>query len=74
MSVDLYASEIDSKEYGKLYLDISLNGNLRIVSINSTHSGRSSFFLPPTSEGLKEAKSLIGALQEWVRHTKELDR
>jgi hypothetical protein len=69
MSADLYTSEIDSDEYGELFLEIKVDGNLRI-RIRDFVRG---FTLPPTPEGWKKAENLIGALQEWVRHTKELE-
>ena len=73
MSSDLYTSEIDSEKYGDLFLEMKVGGNLRIVSIDPGSEGSSCFTLPPTPEGWKEAENLIGALQEWVRNTKELE-
>ena len=71
MSADLYTSEIDEKEHGYLIVDMIAAGFLRIVSARGEGYGR--FTLPPTPEGWKEAENLIGALQEWVRNTKELE-
>jgi len=71
MSADLYTSEIDSEKHGDLFLEMIVDGTLRIVTVDYHES--TSFSLPPSSEGWKEAENLIGALQEWVRHTKELD-
>jgi len=72
MSADLYTSEIDSEKYGDLFLEMKVTGYLFIKSLKNDEYGP--FSLPPTPEGWKEAENLIGALQEWVRHTKELDR
>jgi len=72
MSTDLYTSEIDSKKYGDLFLEMKAGGNLRIVCTDSVQRN-GCFTLPPTPEGWKEAENLIGALQEWVRRTKELE-
>jgi hypothetical protein len=73
MSADLYTSEIDSEKYGDLFLEMKVDGNLRIVSIDPGSEGSACFSLPPTPEGWKEAENLIEALQEWVRNTKELE-
>lgn len=81
MSADLYTSEIDSDKYGDMRLEMFASGLLKIVSINPASKalidpeseGIAQFSLPPTPEGWKEAENLIGALQEWVRHTKELE-
>jgi len=73
MSADLYASEIDSEKYGDLFLEMKVGGNLRFVSVDPQSEGSACFTLPPTPEGWKEAENLIGALQEWVNHTKELE-
>ena len=74
MSADLYTSEIDSKKYGDLFLEMKVGGNLKIISTHPNNEwGQSYFTLPPTPEGWKEAENLIGALQEWVRNTKELE-
>lgn len=70
MSADLYTSEIDSEKHGDLFLEMIVDGTLRIVTVDYHES--TSFSLPPTPEGWKEAENLIGALQEWVRKTKEL--
>lgn len=72
MSADLYSSKIDSEEHGDLFLEMSVGGNLRMVAIDPGNSGSACFTLPPTLEGWKEAKNLIAALQEWVRHTQEI--
>ena len=77
MSSDLYTSEIDSEKHGDLFLEMQVGGNLRITTqdpeIKKTEDrGSSCFTLPPTPEGWKEAENLIGALREWVNHTKEL--
>jgi len=69
MSSDLYTSEIDSKKYGDLFLEMKVTGYLFIKSLKNDEYGP--FSLPPTPEGWKEAENLIGALQEWVRNTKE---
>ena len=71
MSADLYTSEIDSEKYGDLFLEMKAGGTLRIVTVDYHES--TCFTLPPTPEGWKEAENLIGALQEWVRHVKELE-
>ena len=73
MSSGLYTSEIDSEKYGDLFLEMKVDGNLRIVSIDPGSEGSACFSLPPTPEGWKEAENLIEALQEWVRNTKELE-
>ena len=73
MSADLYTSEIDSEKYGDLFLEMKGGGNLRMVSLDPGNGGGACFTLPPTPEGWKEAENLIGALQEWVRNTKELE-
>ena len=73
MSADLYVSEIDSEKYGDLFLEMYVEGNLRIVSIDPKSEGSACFTLPPTPEGWREAENLIGTLQEWMRHTKELE-
>lgn len=70
MSSDLYTSEIDSEKHGDLFLEMIVGGTLRIVTVDYHESA--SFSLPPTPEGWKEAENLIGALREWVNHTKEL--
>ena len=73
MSADLYTSEIDSEKHGDLYLEMNVGGNLRIVALDpGIDEGSACFTLPPTREGWKEAENLIGALREWVNHTKEL--
>lgn len=77
MSSDLYTSEIDSDTYGDLFLEMNVGGNLRITTqdpqIKKTEDrGSSCFTLPPTPEGWKEVENLIGALQEWMNHTKEI--
>jgi len=74
MSADLYTSEIDDDVYGTLFLEMKVGGNLRIIAYNpGTRDIVACFTLPPNSEGWKEAENLIGALQEWVSHTKELE-
>ena len=73
MSSDLYASEIDSDKYGDLFLEMKVEGNLRMVSIDPGSEGSACFTLPPNPEGWREAENLIAALQEWVNHTKELE-
>ena len=73
MSADLYTSEIDTENHGDLFLEMGIGGNLRIVSIDPQSEGRACFTLPPIPEGWREAENLIGALQEWVNHTKELE-
>jgi len=73
MSSDLYASEIDSEKHGDLFLEMKVGGNLRMVFIDPGSEGSACFTLPPTPEGWREAENLIGALQEWVRNTKELE-
>ena len=70
MSSDLYTSEIDSEKHGDLFLEMIVDGTLRIVTVDYHES--TSFSIPPTPEGWKEAENLIGALREWVRHTKEI--
>ena len=72
MSADLYASEIDSDKHGDLFLEMKVGGNLRMVAIDPGNGDGACFSLPPTPEGWKEAENLIGALQEWVLHTKEI--
>ncbi len=72
MSADLYASEIDSDTYGDLFLEMNVGGNLRIIAIHPGIGGDGCFTLPPTPEGWKDAERLIGALQEWIRHTREV--
>lgn len=72
MSSDLYASQIDPDGCGDLFLEMSVGGNLRIVALDRGSGGSACFSLPPTPEGWKEAENLIGALQEWVRHTQEI--
>lgn len=72
MSSDLYTSYIDSDTYGDLFLEVNVGGNLRIVALHPGNGGGGSFNIPPTPEGWKEAENLIGALREWVNHTKEL--
>ena len=72
MSSDLYTSEIDSDKYGDLFLEMKVGGNLRIIAYDPGNRDLvACFTLPPTPEGWKEAQNLIGALQEWVRHTRE---
>ena len=71
MSSDLYTSEIDSEKHGDLFLEMIVDGTLRIVTVDYHES--TSFSIPPTPEGWKEAENLITALQEWVRKTKELE-
>ncbi len=71
MSSDLYTSEINSEKHGDLFLEMIADGTLRIVTVD--HHESTSFSLPPASEGWKEAENLIGALREWVNHTKELE-
>lgn len=72
MSADLYLSELDEKVYGSLSLHMPVHEHLRCVISSPEENQESSYFtLPPTPEGWKEAESLIAALQEWVRHTKE---
>lgn len=71
MSSDLYTSEIDSEKHGDLFLEMIVDGTLRIVTVDYHESA--SFSLSPTPEGWKEAENLITALQEWVRHSKELE-
>lgn len=71
MSADLYTSEIDSDKCGDLFLEMKVDGNLRMVTLEPGNGGSACFTLPPTPEGWKEAQNLIGALQEWVRHTRE---
>ncbi len=77
MSSYLYTSEIDSKKYGDLFLEMKVEGNLHIISMKPADKysdyDYGPFSLPPTPEGWKEAENLIGALQEWVRNTKELE-
>jgi len=73
MSSDLYTSEIDSDKYGDLFLEMKVEGNLRMVSLNSGNGGGACFTLPPNPEGWREAENLIAALHEWVNHTKELE-
>ena len=74
MSADLYGSEIDSEKYGDLFLEMKVGGNLRMVSNDPGSEGSACFTLPPNPEGWREAKNLIEALQEWVKHTRGLDR
>ena len=73
MSADLYTSEIDSEKHGDLLLEMKVAGYLRMVVLEPGNGGGACFSLPPTPEGWKEAENLIGALQEWVRHTKEME-
>ena len=73
MSADLYTSEIASEKHGDLWLEMYSTGLLRIVSISPASEGSACFSLPPTPEGWNEAERIIGALQEWIRHTKELE-
>lgn len=73
MSSDLYTSEIDSEKHGYLIVDLISSGFLRIVSGRGEEGNYGRFTLPPTPEGWKEAENLITALQEWVRHSKELE-
>ena len=75
MSADLFTSEIDEKEYGTISIEMRANGLLEIVIFgkDSPNEDCQKFLLPPTEEGWKEATNLIGALQEWVNHTKELE-
>lgn len=73
MSSDLYTSEIDSEKHGDLYLEMKARGDLRIVALDpGTDRGSACFTLPSSPEGWKEAENLIGALREWMRHTKEI--
>jgi hypothetical protein len=73
MSSDLYTSDIDSKKHGDLYLEMKVGGDLRIVTLDpGTDQGSACFTLPPSPDGWKEAENLIGALREWVQHTKEI--
>lgn len=73
MSADLYTSEIDSDVHGDLYLEMNVRGDLRVVALDpGTDQGSACFTLPPSPEGWKEAENLIGALREWVNHTKEI--
>lgn len=71
MRAELYTSEIDSEKHGDLFLEMFVDGTLRIVSVDYHES--TSFSLPPTPEGWNEAENLIEALQEWVKHTKGLE-
>ena len=76
MSADLYTSEIDSEKHGDLFLEMIVDGTLRIVTVDYCcldYHESTSFSLPPSPEGWREAENLIGALQEWVRKTKELE-
>jgi len=78
MSSDLYTSEINSERYGDLFLEMKASGNLIITTQDPATKKQddrlsSYFMIPPTPEGWKEAENLIGALQEWVKHTKELE-
>lgn len=76
MSADLFESTIDSEKYGDLMLEMKVGGNLRIITIDPTKQGSIGtyicFTLPPNPDGWKETETLIGALQEWIRHTKEI--
>ena len=73
MSADLYTSEIDSEKHGDLFLAMKVGGNLRMSVLEPGNGRGACFSLPPTPEGWTEAERIIGALQEWVRHTKELE-
>jgi hypothetical protein len=74
MSSDLYTSEIDDDVYGTLCLEMPVHGNLRIIAYDPGNRDLVGCVnLPPNPEGWKEAENLIGALQEWMRHTKELE-
>ena len=74
MSADLYTSEIDDNIYGTLHLEMPVYGNLRIIAYDPGNRDLVGCFnIPPIPEGWKEAENLIAALQEWVRHVKELE-
>lgn len=76
MSSDLYTSSIPSDVFEKLKMRITEGGYLDLeieVKQIDGDTDSCSFYIPPTPEGWKEAENLIGALQEWVKHTKELE-
>lgn len=74
MSADLYISEIEETKHGFISVKMNAHGVAFITVGDPYHSeSYSTFNIPPTPEGWKEATNLIGALQEWVRHTKELE-
>lgn len=75
MSSDLYTSELDDNVYGTLILEMKVEGNLRIIAYDPGNRDLVACFnLPPTFEGHSEAEKLIKALQEWIRHTKEMNK
>ena len=74
MSSDLYTSEIDDDVYGTLCLEMPVHGNLRIIAYDPGNRDLVGCVnLPPNPEGWREAENIIVALQEWMRHTKELE-
>jgi hypothetical protein len=75
MSSDLYTSQINDDIYGTLTAEMSVHGNLRMIAYDpGSRDLVASFNLPPTFEGWNEAENLMKALQEWILHTKEMQK
>lgn len=73
MSSDLYVSDINFDTYGEMHLEMPVSMQLRITVIgigNTEHVAR--FIIPNSVEGWNEAEKIVVAIQEWIRHTKQL--
>lgn len=70
MTADLFISSIDEDEYGTIFVDLTVSDHLRIMTEHEKGNS-SSFVLPPSDEGLSEARALIDALNVWIEKIEE---
>lgn len=65
MSNDYFKSNI-SGACGELYMSVTEDKDLKIETEDPCSGDWGTFTLPSTAEGLKEAESIIAALQNWI--------
>lgn len=71
MSTNFFKSNI-SGVCGELYMNITEDKELKIETEDPCSGDWGAFTLPPTPEGVKEAESIIAALNKWVDNINNL--
>jgi hypothetical protein len=69
MSCELLEDVVDSTGR-ELFLTMNVHNNLFIEIESYTHESCCRFHIPPDEKGIKNANTLIEALQSWLAHVK----
>lgn len=63
----VYNSGLNSDAFGNCHIDDYPSGYLEVFTCQNDEG--ISFTIPPNEDGIEEAKSIIKALQSWVKKT-----